>query len=255
MNAVEIRDLKFSYRKGPAVLDIPSVDVRKGEKVFLFGPSGSGKTTLLSVITGILAPGEGSVRVLGEDLRSLSTGARDRLRGTHIGYIFQMFNLLPYLSVIDNILLPCRMNPDRAKRAGGDVEAEAWVIAEHLGIAGHAHKKPTELSVGQQQRVAAARAILGNPELIIADEPTSALDTDYRENFLELLFANTERSGASILFVSHDRTLAKLFDRSVSLPEINAASRSENPGARPAAADPAATGSTRRAVKKTRKKS
>jgi putative ABC transport system ATP-binding protein len=250
LNAIEIKDLRFAYSHGPEILEMPEFHVRQREKVFLFGPSGSGKTTLLSIITGILSARSGRVSVLGEDLTRLSASARDRLRGTRMGYIFQMFNLLPYLSVIDNILLPCKMNPHRAERVGADVEAEAWIIAEHLGIAEHAHKKPSDLSVGQQQRVAAARALLGNPDLIIADEPTSALDTDHRESFLELLFTNTRKTGAAVLFVSHDRSLARLFDRSISLPDLNLAAPSVSPAIKKPATKVTRTSSGKRVQKK-----
>jgi len=221
MNSIEIENLSFAYRGGSPILNIPELTIKSGDHVFLFGPSGSGKTTLLSLITGILVPQAGKLRVLGEDISVMRTGQRDHLRGDRMGYIFQMFNLLPYLTVIENILLPCRMNTPRAARVGGDLAAEAMRLASRLGIESLAQTSAAELSVGQQQRVAAARALMGNPELIIADEPTSALDMDYREDFLELLFENTRNTKATIVFVSHDRSLAQLFDRVVSLPEIN----------------------------------
>ncbi|MBL8020456.1 MAG: ABC transporter ATP-binding protein [Leptospirales bacterium] len=220
MNSIEIKDLQFSYNQSK-VLDISDLKIKNGQTVFLFGPSGSGKTTLLSLITGILTTRDGTLKVLGQDLPQLKTSERDHLRGNRMGYIFQMFNLLPYLSVIENILLPCKMNKARAARVNGDLESSASDLAERLGIGGLLHTKATELSVGQQQRVAAARALMGNPELIIADEPTSALDADYRATFLDLLFENTRKSGATIVFVSHDRSLAKMFDHTISLPEIN----------------------------------
>lgn len=218
------------------MLDVGDLTIKVGERVFLFGPSGSGKTTLLSLITGILPARQGILRVLGEDLVSMKTSARDHLRGNRMGYIFQMFNLLPYLTVMENIVLPCRMNKARAARISGDLETVAAELAERLGIGALLSRRATELSVGQQQRVAAARSLIGNPDLIIADEPTSALDADYRESFLDLLFENTSKTGASILFVSHDRSLANLFDRSISLPEINRAysAPADQPNRKPA---------------------
>jgi putative ABC transport system ATP-binding protein len=133
-----------------------------------------------------------------------------------------MFNLIPYLTVLENITLPCRMNAERRARLGGaDVEESARTLASHLGIEHALGKEVTELSVGQQQRVAACRALIGAPELIIADEPTSSLDFDRREDFLRLLFAECERAGSTLVFVSHDRTLQGLFGHQVSLPELN----------------------------------
>lgn len=222
MSAIDLVDVRFSYKGGPLVLEGCDLVLKAGERVFLFGPSGSGKTTLLSLITGILRPDSGTVRVLGEDMGTLTSSARDELRGSRMGYIFQMFNLLPYLTAMENILLPCRMNPLRAARVP-ELAEEAHHLMEKLGIYSLRDVHPYHMSVGQQQRVAAARALLGSPDLIIADEPTSALDADYRQRFLELLFENTEKSSAAILFVSHDRALASLFDRQISLPRINRA--------------------------------
>jgi putative ABC transport system ATP-binding protein len=139
-----------------------------------------------------------------------------------MGYIFQMFNLIPYLNVLENILLPCQINRERRRRvAGASLESEARALAERLGIGHLVNESVIDLSVGQQQRVAAARALLGAPELIIADEPTSALDEDQRENFLDLLFSHCGAIGSTLLFVSHDRRMMPLFDRALSLPEIN----------------------------------
>ena len=220
--AVHIQNLKFAYKLGVTVLEIPELTIARGETVFLFGPSGSGKTTLLGLLAGILHSTEGTLSVLGQNLNTLSGTARDTLRASHMGYIFQMFNLIPYLNVLENILLPCRMNAERRARLKGEsLEQGAERLASHLGIAQLLHKKVTELSVGQQQRVAAARSLLGAPELIIADEPTSALDSDHREQFLQLLFAECRARNSTLIFVSHDRQLMPLFERSLSLPELN----------------------------------
>lgn len=220
--AVVLREVRFRYRSGPEILDIPELTIVRGERVFLFGPSGSGKTTLLGLLAGVLAGYTGSVDVLGQDMAKLRGSARDAFRGTHIGYIFQQFNLIPYLTVRENITLPGRLQPARGKQAG-DVTA----VAQRLGIASLLERGVTELSVGQQQRVAAARALLGGPELLIADEPTSALDFDHRERFLELLFENCALTNSTLLFVSHDRSLAGKFDRQLSLLDFNRAQRQE----------------------------
>lgn len=222
--AVVIRDLRFAYRRSAPVLDVPELRVENGERVFVFGPSGSGKTTLLGVLAGVLAPDAGAVRVLDQDLATMSAGERDAFRAEHVGYIFQMFNLIPYLSVIENITLPCRLNRRRMARLRGERPVDAAVrLAERLEIAGLLKHQINELSVGQQQRVAAARALIAAPELVIADEPTSALDADRRARFLDLLFEICGEAGSTLVFVSHDRNLEPLFDRGLSLPELNRA--------------------------------
>lgn len=190
-----------------------------GESVLLLGPSGSGKSTLLNLICGVIPPSAGRVVVLGTDLGTLAGAARDRFRAAHFGILFQMFNLLPYLTAVDNVLLPLRFAPERRRRAGSGEEAARRLLAR-LGIAEVAHQPATELSVGQQQRVAAARALIGTPEIVVADEPTSALDTDARDGFLELLFSEIRVAGASLLMVSHDGSLRRRFDRVVQLSDI-----------------------------------
>ena len=222
--AIDLRHLRFRYGGGPMVLDIPELTLERGTRAFLFGPSGSGKTTLLGVLAGVLEAEKGRVGVLGEDLAKLSAAQRDAFRAEHIGYVFQLFNLIPYLSVLDNIALPARMDAGRRARLNGaDVKETAATLADHLQIGDLLGKPVTELSVGQQQRVAACRALMGAPELIVADEPTSSLDFDRREAFLELLFQECERAGATLVFVSHDRTLEGMFSRSISLPDVNRA--------------------------------
>ncbi len=226
-SVIRIENAEFSYPKGPAILKIGHLDVKKGEKVFVFGPSGSGKSTLLSLLTGINTPSKGRVEVFGNDLSSISGRRRDQLRGSHCGYIFQMFNLIPYLSAYDNIVLSCKLNKTRMSRIKGDLKVSVQELAKSLGVEKFLHKNVSELSIGQQQRVAAARAFLGAPPLIIADEPTSALDTDSREDFIKTLFSIAEQNETTIIFVSHDRGLQQYFDRSISLLEINQIGKSE----------------------------
>ena len=229
-NAVLIDNLSFGYVRDKKVLAIQHLAIPRGERVFLFGPSGSGKTTLLGLLAGVLKPQSGSIKVLGSKLEEMSGPQRDEFRAVHIGYIFQMFNLIPYLSVLENILLPCRLNARRRARLGGSrLDTAGEEMARQLGIGSLIHERVTELSVGQQQRVAAARALVGHPELVVADEPTSALDSDLRESFLEILFRSCELAGATLVFVSHDRQLMPLFSRTVSLPEINSLARPATP--------------------------
>ena len=222
--AVLCENLRFAYVKDRLVLDIERLEIARGEKVFLFGPSGSGKTTLLGILSGILTQFEGGVNVLGRDVAKLSGSERDAFRGAHLGYIFQLFNLIPYLTVVENITLPCGLHAERRKALGGvSLDEAAKAAAAKLGIRHLLAQRVTNLSVGQQQRVAAARALVGAPELIIADEPTSSLDYDHREKFLELLFDSCKEAKATILFVSHDRSLMHLFDRQLDLAAINRA--------------------------------
>ena len=221
--AVVIEDLRFAYRADREVLRVDRIEVAAGERIFLHGPSGSGKTTLLGLIAGVLTPTHGTVRLLGTDLATLRPAARDQFRGVHVGYLFQLFNLIPWLSVTENIALPCRLHPARALRLGAEsIDDAARRLATALGLGDLLGTPVTELSVGQQQRVAAARALIGSPDLVIADEPTSALDADRRDRFLELLFEQCRAAGATLIFVSHDLALGARFDRIISLPELTA---------------------------------
>lgn len=173
---------------------------------------------------------KGCISLLDEDLTALSLATRDKFRVEHVGYIFQQFNLLPFLSVRENILIPCRFSKLRAQKAitrFGSLVKAADSLLNQLGLDESFYsRRADQLSIGQQQRVATARALIGDPALVIADEPTSALDTETREIFIKLLFAECNKTGSSLLFVSHDQTLAHLFDRNISLPEINKARKS-----------------------------
>lgn len=226
---LELHDLGFAWPGQAELLDIPHFALRSGESLFLKGPSGSGKTTLLGLLGGVQKAGRGSIRLLGTELGSLGAGARDRFRVDHTGYIFQQFNLLPFLSVRENVELPCHFSKARAARARqrhGSIDQAAATLLKHLGLKPELlERRADTLSIGQQQRVAAARALIGQPELVIADEPTSALDADSREAFIRLLFAECREAGSSLLFVSHDQSLAPLFDRSLSLAELNRAAQ------------------------------
>ncbi|MCB1019711.1 MAG: ATP-binding cassette domain-containing protein [Acidobacteria bacterium] len=224
--AVLLQDVGFGYGGGPQVLRVPHLAVGPGERVFVFGPSGCGKTTLLGLLAGVLQAQNGVVEVLGRDLSQLSPHERDVFRAAHLGYVFQLFNLIPYLTVLENIVLPCRISRERRERLGAaSAEEAAAELAVGLGIDGLLGRPASELSVGQQQRAAAARALIGRPRLLIADEPTSSLDFAARDRFLELLLEKGREESCALVFVSHDRGLASLFDRTVSLPELNLAKR------------------------------
>ena len=227
MTLLAIKHLRFAWEENAPLLAIDAFELKRAEKVFLKGPSGCGKTTLLNLIGGVLAPQQGRIELLGQNLPTLSPSARDRFRADHLGFMFQQFNLLPFLSVEQNILLGCRFSTLREQRAThlyGSLRDCIHALLEALQLPSALFKKPAyTLSIGQQQRVAAARALLGAPELIIADEPTSALDADNRHAFLTLLFNQCHAQGSSLLLVSHDSSLANRFDRALSLPDLNQA--------------------------------
>ncbi len=226
--ALSLNGVRFRWpRAREDVLAIDSLHVQRGERVLLRGDSGCGKSTLLSLAAGVLLAQAGRVSLLGRDWRGLSAGRRDRARADHIGYIFQQFNLLPYLSVLDNVLLPFGFSRVRAQRSGDSRERarnEAQALLMALQLEPSLWQRPAaELSVGQQQRVAAARALIGRPELVIADEPTSALDETRRDAFMALLVRVCDEAGSALLFVSHDARLALHFERVIDLPSINRA--------------------------------
>lgn len=225
MEIVSLNLLKFKYPNSErGRLDIENFQVQTGERIFLFGPSGVGKTTFLEILAGVLVPDSGSVKIGGVDWTQLSQSQRDSCRADEIGYIFQSFNLIPYLSVSENISLPLHLSQKRRARVPtAQEDAQIQVLAERLGIKDLLAQRTNELSVGQQQRVAAARALIGHPRLILADEPTSALDYDHREKFLKLLFELCREQSISLIFVSHDRSLEPLFDRVVALAALNKA--------------------------------
>jgi len=222
---LSLAHLRFGYAPAQTIIDIDRFDIGAGESVFLRGPSGSGKSTLLGLIGGVLTPQTGALSICGSELTEISSARRDAIRADHLGIIFQQFNLLPYLGVIQNCILPCRFSARRRERAieaSGSVTAAAKNLILGLGLSDEHLERPVgELSVGQQQRVAVARALIGGPDLIIADEPTSALDHDNRDRFIQLLNQSREQFGSSLLFVSHNQTLASHFDRSVSLTDLN----------------------------------
>ena len=224
---IEIADLSFTWkRQARPVLNIASLQINHGERVFLRGPSGSGKSTLLNLLAGVALPQAGVLKVLGQELSALGSAQRDHFRAHHIGFIFQMFNLIPYLSVVENVTLPCRFSDKRKHKVlaqADSLEQEAIRLLGHLDMA-HSdvlHKPVNELSVGQQQRVAAARALIGSPELVIADEPTSSLDADRSSAFIDLLFRECDNANSTMVFVSHDNSLEAPFDRTIEFQQIN----------------------------------
>lgn len=216
LHSLSIKNLYFRWSKhSDFALEIPNWQVETGKKVFLYGRSGQGKSTLLNLISGIENRYSGNIQVLGQDLASLSQRQKDRFRANNIGIIFQQFNLLPYLSAEQNILLA-----QRFKSADKKVQPENLAaICDRLELSHNILlQKANQLSVGQQQRVAVARALYGSPSLIIADEPTSALDSQTREQFIQLLLDSAQTS--TVIFVSHDMSLATHFDQQLDLAKL-----------------------------------
>ena len=219
-NAIQISGLRYAWPGQPALLSIESLNIARGSSVVLQGPSGSGKTTLLGLITGVLGPAQGSIRVLGRDLLAMSPSKRDAFRGQSMGVIFQLFNLLPFLSVMDNVLLPLRLFAERRGSMADEqaMKSEAARLIGALGLPSTVmNRQAHQLSVGQQQRVAAARALIGSPPLIIADEPTSSLDEATQQEFLSLLIDQVRQTKATLLMVSQDSRLSVQFDQVVRL--------------------------------------
>lgn len=220
---ISLEDVQFGYGTR-LVLDIPRLWVEQGSSVLLRGISGGGKSTLLGVLAGVLLPGKGRVEVAGHALQDMGGAARDRFRADQLGVIFQQFNLLPFLTVRDNIALGLRFSRLRSARISGPPDAEIARLLQALQLNPELmQRRAGTLSVGQQQRVAAARALIGRPALLLADEPTSALDREAATAFLQLMSAQCQAAGTTVLVVSHDDSLQPLFDRTISLSEINQA--------------------------------
>lgn len=208
-----VESLGFAYREGEFRLQIPQFAVAAGEKVAVIGPSGSGKTTLLNLVAGIFVPEQGTVRVGDVPVNSLSDAGRRDFRISNIGFVFQDFELLDYLSVLDNILHPYRIT--RALKLSREVRQRAQALAEQMGIADKLQRYPQELSQGERQRAAICRALLPRPQLILADEATGNLDPENKERILDLLFESVDQHGATLLAVTHDHDLLPRFDRVV----------------------------------------
>ncbi len=219
---IRINDLSFSWpNQQSALLSIQELSIERNQHVFIQGDSGSGKTTLLNLLCGINVCSKGSLLVLENELKALSSQRRDRFRGDHLGVIFQQFNLLPFLTVKENIQLPCHFSRKRSMKID-NLSEEVLRLLDALDLPeAIVDKKVTELSAGQQQRVAVCRALIGSPEIIIADEPTSALDAKNRDRFLQLLFQEADKYMSTVVFVSHDPGIAHHFSDIVELSSIN----------------------------------
>lgn len=216
---IELNQVVFSYATDSSlsVLNIPSWSVPAQEHVLLVGSSGSGKSTLLNLLSGLLLPSEGAITVAGHTLEKMNGRERDKFRSAHIGYVAQNFNLIPYLSAIDNIKLALHFSSNSSNQRFEIVELLSQLNIDQL----HWNKPISQLSIGQQQRIAIARAIINKPKIIIADEPTSSLDQSNRDNFMSILMEATKTHDTTLIFVSHDLSLSRYFDRIDAMSDIN----------------------------------
>lgn len=218
---VKIESLRFQWSKSNNFkIFVPKLEVCRGKKVLFLGESGSGKTTLLSLICGFLEPLSGSISINEKIISNLTSTNKDAYRSDNIGIIFQQFNLLPYANVIDNIVLPLYFSKQRSKKVENKTNA-AMTLCDQLRLPESIlNQKASNLSVGQQQRVAVARALIGSPSIIVADEPTSSLDTETQELFLDLMFDQISKNSSTLLMVSHDKSLTNYFDQVIDINEI-----------------------------------
>ncbi len=218
---IKIDSVRFYWsKKSNFKIFVPSLEIKKGEKVLLLGESGSGKTTLLSLMCGFLNPLSGNITINGNTINQLSSKTRDEYRADNIGIIFQQFNLLPYANVVDNVLLPLYFSKVRSNNVSNKKEKVIELFKQLRLPDDIAQFRASSLSMGQQQRVAVARALIGNPSLIIADEPTSSLDADAQKIFLNLMFEQISENNSTLLMVSHDKSLSNQFDRLIDINEI-----------------------------------
>ena len=218
---VKIESLRFQWSKNNNFkIFVPKLEVGRGKKVLFLGESGSGKTTLLSLICGFLEPLSGSISINDKIISDLTSTNKDAYRSDNIGIIFQQFNLLPHANVIDNIVLPLYFSKQRSKKVENKTNA-AMTLCDQLRLPESIlNQKASNLSVGQQQRVAVARALIGSPSIIVADEPTSSLDTEAQELFLDLMFDQISKNSSTLLMVSHDKSLTNYFDQVIDINEI-----------------------------------
>ncbi|MGF1446014.1 MAG: ABC transporter ATP-binding protein [Pikeienuella sp.] len=219
-SAIRIEGLSFARAGGGFAIGVPELEVAKGERLALVGPSGSGKTTLLMLIAGILQPAAGRVLVEGTDLTALSDARRRQLRARRVGFVFQSFELVDYLSARDNILYPYRISP--GLRLDAQVRARAQALAAASGLGAVLDRRPERLSQGERQRVGICRALLTRPGLVLADEATGNLDPDNKARLLDLMFDRAAEAGAAVIAATHDHGLLPRFDRVIDIAAFRA---------------------------------
>jgi putative ABC transport system ATP-binding protein len=226
--AIDLDSLAFAYVANKQIINIKKWQVAKSEHVFMYGPSGCGKSSLLNLLSGILVPQKGSVSILGHEISRMKNSERDRFRAKHIGVVFQAFNLVPYLSVLDNIKLAMHFATNN-KFSETETRAKIVSLIEALQLPANCLEElASELSVGQQQRVAIARALINQPDVLIVDEPTSALDASAKDAFMQVLIDTARSSQAALVFVSHDMSLAQHFGRVEAMTDINSVNETDS---------------------------
>ena len=217
---IRVRDLEFGYSSGGFELFIPELLVEPGESLALTGPSGCGKTTLIHLLAGILEPRAGTIDIAGLDMASLGDEDRQDLRALKIGLVFQEFELLEYLDVLDNVLLPHRLTP--VLELDDEAHRRAAGLAEDIGLGDKLHRFPGQLSQGERQRVGLCRALVTRPAVVLGDEPTGNLDPANRDRVIEALLRYGRETGAPVVVVTHDHEILSRFDRSVDVEELQA---------------------------------
>jgi putative ABC transport system ATP-binding protein len=217
---IQVKDLAFGYRVGGFRLSVRALRIGPGENVAMTGPSGSGKTTLLNLLAGILVPSGGQINVLDIEVSSLSTEDRQDFRALRMGLVFQEFELLEYLDVLDNVLLPCRVSP--VLHFDGEVRVRAAELLDDVGLGDKLHRYPGYLSQGERQRVAVCRALVTKPAIIFGDEPTGNLDSSNRDHVMKTLFRYSADTKAPLIVVTHDHELIGRFDRTIDVRELAA---------------------------------
>ena len=219
---VKIKNLKYSYNKKSLFeMTVKNFSLNKGERLLIHGESGLGKSTFLNLISGSIEAKIGDIEILGNNISNIPGFAKDEIRGNHFGIVFQTFNLLPYISVENNILLGLIFSKRKRSKIE-NIKKEIKVLMQNLSLNYDELKdrKSYQLSIGQQQRVAVARALIGRPEIILADEPTSALDLDNQKIFLDLLFRSLDKDKQGLIMVSHNKDVSKNFSQVKNIKDI-----------------------------------
>ena len=219
---IEITQLRFRYAGTPFELHIPRLEIAEGERVAVVGPSGSGKTTLLNLLAGIVIPQAGTVTIQDDPISQWSDAARRQFRISQIGMVFQQFELIPYLTIQDNVELPYRLHP--ALSRGTDLPDRVHRLLASVGLSGYARRYPHQLSQGEQQRAALCRAVIHQPRLILADEPTGNLDRLTKQRVIELLLAQVADENRTLVVVTHDLELVPQFDRTIDFADFQVSS-------------------------------
>ena len=217
---IEVTNVTFGYKVGGFRIDIPKLGVEAGEKVAVIGPSGRGKTTLLHLLAGVLVPSAGRIAVDGTDVSALSREDRQDYRALRMGMVFQEFELLAYLDVIDNVLLPYRISPVLA--LDDEARERANALVQEVGLDGKQRRYPRHLSQGERQRIAVCRALVTRPAILLGDEPTGNLDPDNRDHVMDTLWRYSDETEAPLVVVTHDHELLDRFDRTIDVRDLSA---------------------------------